>query len=148
MDSRRLRPIQQIAENRETERARALAERSKHLATHQQRLDELSKYAQEYAQPAPNVTSAAQLLNRRAFLDKLEDAVQQQQQQVRRAEESFEIERARLLLASREKTVLEKLSAAYAKREAHADNQRAQREMDDHAARQHARGTDAGDPQT
>lgn len=138
MDSKRLRPIQQIATDRETERARALAERSKHLATHQQRLDELSKYAHEYAQPPAQLTSAAQLLNRRAFLDKLDDALKQQQA-VRRAEENCEIERTRLLLASREKAVLEKLSAAYQKREAHVDNQRAQRELDDHAARQHLR---------
>lgn len=141
MDSNRLRPIQQIAADRETERARALAERSKHLATHQQRLDELSKYAHEYAQPPAELTSAAQLLNRRAFLDKLDDALKQQQQAVRRAEENCDLERTRLLLASREKAVLEKLSAAYAKREAHVDNQRAQRELDDHAARQHLRGS-------
>lgn len=138
MDARRLRPIQQIAADRETERARALAERSKHLATHQQRLDELSRYADEYGQSEATVTSAAQLLNRRAFLDKLDEAVKLQQQAVRRAEENCEVERTRLLLASREKAVLEKLSAAYAKREAHADQQRAQRELDDHAARQHS----------
>jgi flagellar FliJ protein len=139
MDSRRLRPIQQIASDRETERARALAERNRHLHTHQQRLDELARYAEEYARPSGEVTSAAQLINRRAFLDRLDDAVKQQQQAVRRAEESCEVERARLLLASREKTVLEKLSAAYTARELHVDNQRAQREMDDHAARQHSR---------
>ena len=107
MDSKRLRPIQQIATDRETERARALAERSKHLATHQQRLDELSKYAHEYAQPAAQLTSAAQLLNRRAFLDRLDDALKQQQQAVRRAEENCQFERTRLLRASREKAGLE-----------------------------------------
>jgi flagellar FliJ protein len=97
--------------------------------------------AHEYAQPPAELTSAAQLLNRRAFLDRLDDALKQQQQAVRRAEENCDLERTRLLLASREKAVLEKLSAAYAKREAHVDNQRAQRELDDHAARQHLRGS-------
>jgi flagellar FliJ protein len=139
MDSRRLRPIQQLAADRETERARALADRGRHLQSHQQRLQDLAKYAEEYASTPAAVTSTAQLLNRRAFLDRLEDAMRQQQQAVRRAEESCEVERARLVLASREKSVLEKLSAAYSAREAHANNQRAQRELDEHAARTHSR---------
>jgi flagellar FliJ protein len=146
MDSRRLRPIQQIAADRETERARELAERNRHLQTHRQRLDELKQYAEEYAKVPAAVTSAAQLLNRRAFLDKLEDAMRGQQQAVRRAEEHCEVERARLLLASREKSVLEKLSAAYQAKEQHADNQRAQRELDDHAARSHSRRDDGDTP--
>ena len=43
------------------------------------RLDELRRYAEEYANAQMAATSPAQLLNRRAFLDRLDSAVEQQQ---------------------------------------------------------------------
>ena len=80
-------------------------------------------------------TSPAQLANRRAFLDRLDSAVQQQAQTVDRSRASVDIERDRLLLASRDKQVLEQLAASYRVQEHQVVERRNQREMDDLGAR-------------
>ena len=59
-------------------------------------------------------TSPAQLANRRAFLDRLDSAVQQQVQTVDRSRASVDIERDRLLLAKpRQSRCWNKLAASY-----------------------------------
>jgi flagellar FliJ protein len=80
-------------------------------------------------------TSPAQLLNRRAFLDRLDSAVEQQQATVNGNREKVEAERARLILASRDKAVLEQLAASYRAQEKVVTDRRDQREMDDIGAR-------------
>jgi flagellar FliJ protein len=133
--SRRLDPLLRHAQDREDEVARALAERQRSLDMHQSRLSELRQYAEEYANAQMATTSAAQLLNRRAFLDRLDNAVQAQCKTVDSNQERVEAERARLLLASRDKAVLEQLAASYRAQEKQAEDRRDQREMDDLGAR-------------
>jgi flagellar FliJ protein len=135
MQSQRLDPLLRRAQQHEDEVARDLAERQRALATHESRLEELRRYAEEYANSQMAATSLAQLANRRAFLDRLESAVQQQCQTVDRNREKVEMERSRLLLASRDKQVLEQLAASYRAQERKVDDRRSQREMDDLGAR-------------
>lgn len=140
MDPRRLKPIQRLAQEREDEQARQLAERQKALQTQEQRLDELRRYAAEYAAlPAGSSTNAALLSNRRAFAEKLDTAVTQQVKQVEQARGNCEIERTRLMLASHEVSVLERLAASYNALERKAEERRAQSEMDEHCARTYRR---------
>lgn len=133
--SRRLDPLLRRAQDREDEVAKELAERQKALDVHQSRLAELRQYADEYASAQLATTSAAQLMNRRAFLDRLDNAVQAQSKTVDSNRERVDAERARLLLASRDKQVLEQLAASYRAQEKQAENRRDQREMDDLGAR-------------
>jgi len=135
MQSKRIDPLLQRAQQREDEVARDLAERQRALETHESRLEELRRYAEEYANSQMAATSLAQLSNRRAFLDRLDNAVQQQSQTVDRNREKVELERSRLLLASRDKQVLEQLAASYRAQERKVDDRRSQREMDDLGAR-------------
>ena len=141
MDTQRLKPIQQIAESREQSRAKVFAERGRALDAQQKRLDELANYAREYAQTTPQgaTVTASMLQNRSAFLDRLDDAVKTQTKAVDKAKENVELERARLLLASREVAMHDKLADSYAARERHAEAQRLQKELDDHALRGHHR---------
>jgi flagellar FliJ protein len=127
--SRRLDPLLRRAQDKEDEVAKALAERQQALDMHQSRLAELRQYADEYASAQLATTSAAQLLNRRAFLDRLDNAVQAQSRTVDSNRERVDAERARLLLASRDKQVLEQLAASYRAQEKQAENRRDQREM-------------------
>ena len=76
-------------------------------------------------------TSPAQLANRRAFLERIDQALAQQLQNVDRSRSSVDIERDRLLLASRDKQVLEQLAASYRAQERQVVERRDQREMDD-----------------
>jgi len=133
--SRRLDPLLRRAQDHEDEVAKALAERQRTLDMHQTRLSELRQYAEEYATAQMATTSAAQLMNRRAFLDRLDNAVQAQSKTVDSNHERVEAERARLLLASRDKAVLEQLAASYRAQEKQAADRRDQREMDDVGAR-------------
>ena len=133
--SRRLDPLLRRAQDHEDAVARALAERQQALDMHLSRLEELRRYADEYAGAQMAATSPSQLMNRRAFLDRLDSAVQQQSQTVDRNRERVDAERARLLLASRDKQVLEQLAASYRAREKQVEERRDQREMDDLGAR-------------
>lgn len=133
--SQRIDPLLKRAQEKEDAVARDLAERQRVLETHLNRLEELRCYAEEYANAQMAATSPAQLLNRRAFLDRLDSAVQQQSQTVDRNRERVEAERARLLLASRDKQVLEQLAASYRAQERQVVERRDQREMDDLGAR-------------
>jgi len=140
MQSKRIDPLLKRAQEKEDTVARELADRQRMLDTHLSRLDELRRYADEYssqqmagAQMA--ATSPAQLMNRRAFLDRLDSAVAQQTQTVDSNREKVEAERARLLLASRDKQVLEQLAASYRAQEKQVAEKRTQCEMDDLGAR-------------
>jgi flagellar protein FliJ len=135
MQSQRIDPLLRRAQQHQDEVARDLAERQRTLATHESRLEELRRYAEEYANSQLAATSPAQLANRRAFLERLESAVQQQCLTVDRNREKVEMERSRLLLASRDKQVLEQLAASYRAQERKADDRISQREMDDLGAR-------------
>ena len=95
--SKRIDPLLKRAQEHEDAVARDLAERQRVLDTHLSRLDELRRYAEEYANAQMAATSPAQLLNRRAFLDRLDSAVEQQQATVNGNREKVEAERARLM---------------------------------------------------
>lgn len=137
MQSKRIAPLVERAKAREDEVAKQLAERTQALSVQEQRLADLARYAAEYSLPSGDATSLppALLANRRAFLAKIEGAVAEQQRNVERVRERCDIERTRLLLASRDKQVLEKLSASYLSAEAQREDKRLQNELDQLAAR-------------
>ena len=133
--SRRIDPLLNRAQETEDAAARVLAERQSTLAQHEAQLVELRRYAEEYGNSQMAATSPAQLANRRAFLDRLQSAVDQQSRAVDNSRQTVEIERGRLLLASRDKQVLEQLAASYRAQERQVDERRSQRELDDLGAR-------------
>jgi flagellar FliJ protein len=135
--SQRLDPLLRIKQQRQDDAAREVAERERAAAEQQARLDMLRRYAEEYAvTPAGNTTIAPALLaNRLAFREKLDAAVQQQAGIVDSSRHNVEVERARLMLASRDAKVLEQLAASYRAEEGRVAEQRVQRELDDLGAR-------------
>ncbi|WFC40418.1 flagellar export protein FliJ [Pseudoxanthomonas sp. SE1] len=135
MQSRRIDPLLRRAQEHEDSVARDLAERQNTLAQHESRLEELRQYAEDYANSQMAATSPAQLANRRAFLERIDQALAQQLQNVDRSRSSVDIERDRLLLASRDKQVLEQLAASYRAQERQVVERRDQRDMDDLGAR-------------
>ena len=135
IQSRRIDPLLRRAQEHEDSVARDLAERQRTLAQHESRLEELRQYAEDYANSQMAATSPAQLANRRAFLERIDQALKQQLQNVDRSRASVDIERDRLLLASRDKQVLEQLAASYRAQERQVAERRSQRELDDLGAR-------------
>lgn len=133
--SRRIDPLLNRAQDTEDAAARVLADRQSTLAQHEAQLVELRRYADEYGNSQMSATSPAQLANRRAFIDRLQSAVEQQSRAVDNSRQTVEVERGRLLLASRDKQVLEQLAASYRAQERQVDERRSQRELDDLGAR-------------
>ena len=97
MQSRRIDPLLRRAQEHEDAVARELAERQRAHQLQESRLDELRRYAEEYASGQLAAVSPAQLANRRAFLDRLESAVEQQSRNVDSSLQRLEADRARLL---------------------------------------------------
>lgn len=131
--STRLDPLLKIKQRNQDEVAQKVAARDAAHAEQQARLDALQRYAAEYSQ-APlqaGILNPALLANRVAFQEKLQQAVTQQSHVVASSKQATEVERTRLMLASREKHVLEKLAASYRAEESRAADQRVQRELDD-----------------
>ncbi len=132
MRSRRLDPLLKVMQQRQDNAAREVAERDRVLAEQQERLDALRRYAEEYANAPANASIApALLVNRIAFRERLNAAVVQQAGIVDHNRQLSDVERARLLLASRETKVLEKLADSYRAQETRVAEQRVQRELDD-----------------
>ena len=147
--SQRLDPLLRVTQQRQDAVARQLAERDKALNEQQQRLDLLKQYADSYSPaPAGSTLAPAMLANHVAFRAKLDVALQQQAQAVDVSRQNREIERARLLLASRDNKVLEQLAASYRAREKQVEERRDQREMDDLGARRARQAQLSGEDET
>ena len=84
--SKRLKPVQQFAATKERNAARSMGQARRHLAEEEAKLEQLRQYHQEYLarfqQAASSGISAAQLQEYRAFLAKLDEAIQQQEKVV------------------------------------------------------------------
>lgn len=132
MRSQRLDPLLKVMQQRQDAAAREVAERDRVLGEQEQRLEALRRYAEEYAAaPAEASISPALLVNRLAFRERLNAAVVQQAGIVDQSRQISDVQRARLLLASRETKVLEQLADSYRAQESRVAEQRVQREMDD-----------------
>ena len=126
-----LDPLMRIAEERKAEAAKELAERRRVLDSHEERLSELKRYADEYGNHATGTVQPSHLVNRVAFRARIDQAVATQNQTVEQVRDHCAVDTARLLLASRETKVLEKLAASYRSQEARANERKEQRTMDD-----------------
>ena len=134
--SQRLDPLIKVVQQRQDDAARDVAERERALLEQTERLEALRRYAAEYATAPSTATIApALLVNRLAFRERLNAAVVQQAGIVDHSRQLSDIERTRLLLASRETKVLEQLASSYRAEESKVAEQRVQRELDDIGSR-------------
>ena len=89
--SKRFKPIQRIADNRERQAASALGESLKVRHAAEQRLAELrayhAEYLQRYGETTRNGASAAQIRDYHLFLDKLEQAIREQERVASQAQQ-------------------------------------------------------------
>jgi flagellar FliJ protein len=145
MNSRRLDPLLKVVQQRQDSAAREVADRDRVLAEQQERLEALRRYAEEDAVAPPSTTTPALLVNRLAFRERLNAAVVQQAGIVDQNRQLSDVERMRLMLASRETKVLEQLSNSYRARETREADQRVQRELDDLGSRRRSTGLADGD---
>ncbi|MDR3416975.1 MAG: flagellar export protein FliJ [Nevskia sp.] len=134
--SKRLDPIHRLAQNREDEAARRLAESQQALARQEVQLQEMERYLNEYGAGTPSAPIAPALLaNREAFMRQLAEALRWQAGAVADARERLESARQQWLGRHRDTDVLEHLIERSQGSERRTQERRAQRELDEFAAR-------------
>jgi len=134
--SERLDPIHRLAQNREDEAARRLAESQQALARQETQLQEMERYLREYSEGMPTTPIAPSMLaNREAFLRQLAEALRWQANAVADARGRLERARQQWLGRHRDTDVLEHLMERSRVTERRSQERCAQRELDEFAAR-------------
>jgi flagellar FliJ protein len=136
LSSERLAPIKELAERRESDAARALAEAQRALADREAQLHELENYKEpETPRGAPATQTAALLRNRESFRLRLAEAIRYQRQAVAEARKKVEAARAAWVNERCKTKVIEKLIERSEASELRVQERQQQREMDEFALR-------------
>lgn len=137
--SDRMQPIKKLADTRERDAGSVVAAAQQKLQEGERRLVQLQQYREEYAARHDATVSAMDTLrlqNYRAFLERLNEAIRQQEQAVRAAREDYERKRdawrERSIEAKSLGKAIENLQSEERKEEAHREQTR----MDEQAAAQ------------
>ena len=135
--SQRFEPVVKVAENREQEAARLLGDAQTALTEAQQRLAELEGYREEYIKRF-HVTgsvgmSAAQMLDYRAFLVKLDQAIAAQGTVVEQADNLVERQRQEWFTRRGKVKMLDTVVARYQADEQRDANRKEQGDQDERA---------------
>lgn len=132
--SKRMQPVVEVTQQREREAAKRLGEAQQRVQAAEQRLDELVRYRDEYAEQFASGGSltAARLRDYRIFLDRLNQAVDQQRALVARAQQEAEAQRQRWLDIRTRVQALDKVVERYRGEERSQHERRLQKESDQH----------------
>lgn len=94
VQSKRFKPVQRVAESRERKAARSFGQSQRLMHDQEARLEELRRYHEEYLQRFRESSqmgmSASQLQEYRAFLEKLEKAIEAQKNRTGQPAESHQ----------------------------------------------------------
>ncbi len=137
--SKRMDPVVQVAESRERDAARQLGEWQGRLAQHEARLAELLSYRDDYARQfestGGNGLGAQRLQDYRAFLERLNSAVRQQEDVLAHTRGEIARLRSRWLDKRTHAKALDKVVERYREDERRAAERREQNESDERANR-------------
>lgn len=141
--SKRIKPVVDVAERREQEQARHLGAAQTELQQHRHKLEQLIQYRDEYARQFENTgnngLSVARLQDYRVFLNRLNQAIEQQKDVIRQAEQACEQQRQRWLDSRTRAQALDKVADRYQREEAQSRERQAQIETDEFALQRHHR---------
>ena len=138
MKSKRFEPIQEIASTSAKDLSRAMGEAGRKVADLERKLQQLQTYRDDYTKNSAQSGSAmdaVKLQNYRTFLDRLGDAMRQQQKLLELARAEYEKKRADWSEKRVEAESLGRVVERFRKEEQRAVDQREQREGDDAAMR-------------
>jgi flagellar protein FliJ len=138
MKSKRFEPIQEIASTSAKDLSRAMGEAGRKVSDLERKLQQLQTYRDEYTKNSAQSGSAmdaVKLQNYRTFLDRLGDALRQQQKLLELARAEYEKKRADWSEKRVEAESLGRVVERFRKDERRAVDQREQREGDDAAMR-------------
>ena len=145
IQSRRLEPIQRLAQGREDDAARRFAETQRALERQEAQLQEMERYLNEYSVGKPGAALTPSLLaNREAFLRQLAEALRWQAGAVSEARNRFDLAREQWLGRHRDTGMVERLLERSHGHERQAQERRTQRELDEFAQRLPLSGATGG----
>ncbi len=137
LKSERMDPLIERAKDREDHAAKKFSAQNSELSQQERRLQDLAQFREEYSGQleSGSIINPALLRNRIAFIERVEQAVSQQKEVLEKTRDRLEIERTRLMLASRDKQVLKKLADSYRGEEARVNEKRQQNILDELSSR-------------
>jgi flagellar protein FliJ len=135
--SKRFEPIHEIASSSAKDLSRHMAEAGRKVTELERQLEQLKVYRDEYVRNSQTngAMDAVKLQNYRSFLDRLGEALSQQQKTLETARKEFEKRRASWSEKRIEAESLNRVVDRFRKEEQSAADRREQREGDDAAMR-------------
>ncbi|HHJ13537.1 MAG TPA: flagellar export protein FliJ [Gammaproteobacteria bacterium] len=143
---KRMQPVRQVAEQRERAAVQRLGEAQRELERQRARLAELRAYREQYtasfARSGSGGLSAGRMQDYRAFLERLNAAIRQQETLIERCSSDREQSRRQWVDARSHQQAVDKLLARYHREAQQRQARREQQQLDEHAGRTagHARG--------
>lgn len=130
--SKRMQSVVEVTVRREREAAKRLGEAQQRVQAGEHQLNELIRYRDEYTQQFANGGSlaAARLRDYRIFLDRLNQAVEQQRALVMRARQEVDVQRQHWLDSHMRVQALGKVVERYRDEERSLSERRLQKEAD------------------
>ncbi|AIF49196.1 flagellar export protein FliJ [Dyella japonica] len=126
----RLQPAADLAHERQEAAMQRLAEQQQKLAKAEQQLEELQKYRAEYAQTQGGVSVSA-LLNRRQFVERIDQVIAQQVNEVTRQRRNLDGVRHQWREAHAREQALGSVIDRYREQERKSEERREQAEIDE-----------------
>jgi flagellar FliJ protein len=148
MKSKRFEPIHEIASTSAKDLSRIMAEAGRKVSELERQLEQLQAYRDEYVRNSTaqgaGAMDAVKLQNYRSFLDRLGEALNQQQKSLDIARKEFDKRRVQWSEKRIEAESLNRVVDRFRKEEQSAADRREQREGDDAAMRVMLARTDTG----
>jgi flagellar FliJ protein len=126
----RLQPAADVARERQETAMQRLAEQQQRVAKAEQQLTELRRYREEYADTSGGVSVAA-LLNRRQFVERIDQVIAQQTTEVARLHRQLDHVRGQWHDAHARERALGSVIDRYREQERKSEERREQAEVDE-----------------
>nr|WP_279237415.1 flagellar export protein FliJ [Dyella sedimenti] len=125
-----MQPAADLARERQEAAMQKLAEQQQRLAKAEQQLAELQRYRQEYAEASGGVSVSA-LLNRRQFVERIDQVIAQQAVEVARQQRQLDHARGQWREAHAREQALDHVIDRYREQERKSEERREQAEIDE-----------------
>lgn len=135
----RLEPAVEQARQRSEDALGRLAAQQQALAKAQQQLSELQRYRLEYAASGAAAESVAALLNRQKFIERIDQAIAQQEVEIQRQERQLVSMRDHWRQANARESALDTVIAKHREGERRAEDRREQADVDERMQHRRAR---------
>ncbi|GLQ48894.1 flagellar export protein FliJ [Dyella flava] len=140
--SERLQPAVDQAQRRQKDALQRMAEQQQKLAGAEQQLEELRRYRRDYRLGDGGMTVSA-LLNRQQFVERIDQAIVQQERLIERLQRQVEAARQRWLQAHARENALDNVVERFRQQEQQREQRLEQAEVDE---RMQHRSRRAGTP--